>query len=229
MAIKYKGPVPEAPPPAETAHPVPESRPSRAPVPARKAPRLSPFGLVLAFASTAGLAGCITLLYQGMAFIMETEGGFVAVGGPYEIAHPAPEWVLLIPLSIMGLFAFGGLSISLDGRGMGMSLVLPGWVALFVALGWNFLRLGLVNPPEGLQGAWGWILSGVVFWIMGLGPAFIAVRGFIRDGAEAFEWSRSYMTFHLNPPPIAPVYLVIQLIGAAAGVAGGIALFAILG
>ena len=59
------------------------------------------------------------VLYQGMAEIMTTQGGFVASGGPYEIAHPAPGWGWLVPVSILALFAFGGLSLWASMRGWG--------------------------------------------------------------------------------------------------------------
>ena len=42
----------------------------------------------------------LTLLYQGMRAIMYL-GGFVASGGPYAIAHPAPGWVWIVPVSII--------------------------------------------------------------------------------------------------------------------------------
>ncbi len=193
--------------------------------------RVSVFGLAAATAISAGLAGCIALLYLGMAAIMETEGGFVATGGPYEIAHPAPDWVWLLPLSIMTMFVFGGLSVWASVRGWGIGLIVFAWMGLFLALGWNFLRLGLIDPPENLQGAWGWILSGVVFWVMGLAPALGLIRA-VRDGWRAVRERQALRGPGMFGLPdgggTTPVYLVAQLLGVAGGIAGAAALFAAL-
>lgn len=184
--------------------------------------RLSPLGLILAPSAAAGVAMGITLLYRAMAYIMETEGGFVASGGPYEIAHPAPTWVGLVPLSVFGMIIFGGIGVAIGKRGWGESPLLYGWIGLFTALGWNFLRLGF-NPPENLVGAWAWIMCGVVFWIMGLAPAGLIVSWAI----DAFKDARAH-----RPPatvagrPTRGIYLAMQVAGVAAGIIGANALFA---
>lgn len=53
-------------------------------------PRQSPALLAATAAAAFGMALCLTVLFLGMRTVMITEGGFVAVGGPYVIAHPAP-------------------------------------------------------------------------------------------------------------------------------------------
>ena len=186
-------------------------------------------GWVVAFAGAAGLAGCITLLYRGMAVIMSTEGGFVASGGPYEIAHPAPDWAWLVPLSIMSGMAFGGMSLAGSFRGWGVNPALFAWMGLFISLGWNFLRLGLIDPPENLESGWGWVVSGVVFWLMGFAPSVMLVH-VVRD-----TW-RQVLGRQTGPARIAwampaatrttPAYVAAQLLGVAGGIAGALALFA---
>jgi hypothetical protein len=191
-------------------------------------PELSPLGVASALIGAAGITGCIALLYQAMATIMATEGGFVAAGGPYEIVHPAPDWVWLVPVSIMGMFAFGGLNTWASTRGWGVNAILFAWMGLFIALGWNFLRLGLFDQPDGLRGAWGWVLSGVVFWAMGLAPAVGLIR-WVREGWREIRARQAYQApsaFGLpTDTDTTCAYVLAQLAGVAAGVAGAIALF----
>jgi hypothetical protein len=120
--------------------------------------------------AAGGLACCVTLLNLAGRVIMGL-GGFVASGGPYEIAHPAPEFVLVVPGSIVGGFAFGGYSALVSSRTGGFSLLPLVWSGLFVSLGVQFGIMGL-NPPGGRGLAWGWILCAIVFIPMGLGPLF---------------------------------------------------------
>ena len=193
----------------------------------RSGPGFSAVGALAAFAGAAGIAGGVTLLYRSMAAIMATEGAFVASGGPYEISHPAPHWVWLVPVSIMAGIALGGLSLVASFRGWGINPVLFAWMGLFIALGWNFLRLGILDRPEGLTSAWGWWVSGIVFWAMGLTPAVTTVR-FVRgewrrmagaaDASEPRAWWAGALT-------TTPTYVFIQLIGVAVGIAGALVLF----
>lgn len=178
-------------------------------------------GLMLALLGAGGIAASITVLYHSMGTIMETSGAFVASGGPYEIASPAPNWVWVLPVAIWTMLIFGGLALWATKKGWGESPLLYGWMGLFISLGWNFLRLGF-NPPEFMASAWGWIVSGVVFWIMGLIPA-----GFVVSWAiDAFKDARAH-----RPPstisgrPTRGIYLAIQVVGVAAGILGGSALF----
>lgn len=184
-------------------------------------------GLLLAVLTAAGIAASIALLYQGMADIMETSGGFVATGGPYVIAQPAPDWVALMPLSVMGIIFFGIANIWAASRGWGISLVIYAWMALFISLGWNFLRLGF-NPPKGLQGAWAWILCGVIFWIMGFWPLLLLLA----PGRSWFEALVSRQSGDARKAWRVPkrsdttgAYLAAQVVGAVAGVVGAVVLF----
>lgn len=118
---------------------------------------------------------CLTLLFFGMRGVMDL-GGFVAQGGPYEIAHPAPDWVWIVPAAIVGGFLVGGINLMAAHRAGGYSLVLPVWCVLFLSLGWNFLEYGL-RPPDGDGLAWGWLVCAALFLVMGLAPLLGSVIG----------------------------------------------------
>lgn len=130
----------------------------------------------------AGLAFSITTLWLSMRVVMGI-GGSCASGGPYVPAVECPDIVVaLTPLSILGLFVFGGIAAwgaaGLSGAWMG--LIFLTWPALFLSLGWNFLEFGL-KPPGAEPGelAWGWLICAVVFGLMGGVPlvgGILAVR-----------------------------------------------------
>jgi len=127
-----------------------------------------------------GLAFSLTILWLSMRSVMGV-GGACASGGPYVPAVPCPDVVIaLTPLSVFGLFLFGGLAgwgaLSLGGGWL--SLIFLGWPVLFMSLGWNFLEFGF-NPPGADPGelAWGWLFCGVIFELMGAGPLVLALWG----------------------------------------------------
>jgi hypothetical protein len=197
-----------------------------------------PAGALAAVAASAfGLAFCMTLLWFGMRDVMDL-GGFVASGGPYEIAHPAPDWVWIMPVSIvLGLAcAFG--NVVAAWRADGFNLALPAWGALFVSLGWNFLEYGL-RPPGGGGPVWGWLVCAVVFFAMGLpvipmlikgtGP-LVSPRGVRRrpsalrmSGGVVFETGTPAADAYAGRPWKA--YLGLNLAAIACGIAAGWALF----
>ena len=113
----------------------------------------TPGALAAVAASDLVLALCMTMLFLGMRDIMDL-GGFVASGGPYVIAHPAPGWVWVMPLSIvLGLAAAFGNAVAAS-RAHGFNLAVAAWPALFLSLGWNFLstactRRAAVSRPPG--------------------------------------------------------------------------------
>jgi hypothetical protein len=138
-----------------------------------------------------GLAFTLTILWLSMRAVMGI-GGACASGGPYVPAVECPDAVVLLtPLSIFGIFIFGGLAAwggaSLGGRWI--ALIALGWPALFLSLGWNFLEFGFF-PPGGNDGewVWSWIICGVVFVLMGGIPLVIGIRG----AAEVAGSHRAY-------------------------------------
>jgi hypothetical protein len=133
----------------------------------------------------AGMAASITLLFLGMRAVMQV-GGFCADGGPYVIeTHCPPGVALVMTLTFPALFVFGGLMLwkgSAIGEGWA-ALTMLAWPALFLSLGWNFLEFG-VNPPGGGL-AFGWLIPGVMFMLLGGVPLFVGLRGMRGDGGGA--------------------------------------------
>ncbi len=139
-----------------------------------------PRSIVLYLLGIGGLAFTLTILWISMRLVMGI-GGFCASGGPYIPRVECPDAVIaLTPLSIFGLFIFGGLALwggaQLGGGWAG--LVSLAWPALFLSLGWNFLEFGL-NPPGADPGelAWGWLICAVVFGLMGGVPLILGIWG----------------------------------------------------
>ena len=123
-------------------------------------------------------SACLTLVFLGMRSVMEI-GGSCAEGGPFVPIQPCPDGApLALTGGIFGLFGAAGLMIwfgSRLGRGY-VGLVFLGWPALFISLGFNFLQFGL-SPPDGGPVEWGFVVPGVLFWIMGIGPLLFGLWG----------------------------------------------------
>ena len=186
-----------------------------------------PLAWSLVAVSAFGVSACIAALFMGMRGVMDL-GGWVAAGGPYEIASPAPDWVWIVPVSIVAGVAFGGLNFVAAWRAGGFTLLPFIWTALFFSLGWNFLEYGF-RPPEGDGPVWGWIVCGVVFWLMAI-PAVPSFYGgkylFGRLGVTAaFQPLNAATGAPEQAPPHRVGYLVMNVVAIAAGVVAGLYLF----
>jgi hypothetical protein len=119
----------------------------------------------------------ITLLFLGMRAVMDI-GGACADGGPYVTAQPCPSGTPLAMLGGMfGLFGAAGLIMWFGSQisTAAAAVVALGWPALFLSLGWNFINYGL-RPPDGEPGpVWGWLIPGILFWVMGAAPVVVAI------------------------------------------------------
>ena len=121
----------------------------------------------------------LTIMYYGMRGVMML-GGFVASGGPYEIAHPAPDWVWLMPVSVLLMVFSIFTSIFSAPKINGPNIMALSWSAIFLSLGWNFLEFGFgIGMGGGL--AIGWIICAVFFIPMGLLPLIFVLRSFFRS------------------------------------------------
>jgi hypothetical protein len=125
--------------------------------------------------SLFGFVFCLTCLYLAMRGIMRL-GGMVARGGPYAIAHPAPGYAWIFPVSMLTGAVFIGINAFTSRRVGGLSVLALSWPAAFLALGWNFLDFAF-NATRGHGPVWGWLVCGVVFVLMGGLPLIYVAQG----------------------------------------------------
>ena len=135
--------------------------------------------VVLYLLGIVGLAAGITLLFLGMRAVMDV-GGFCAEGGPYVIETQCPEGAA--GATLLGIFGgLAGLFLAIwKGAAIGeraVGVLFLAWPALFGVIGLNFLVYGFDPPGDGAGWAWGWLICGVVFWVMAFGPLLLAWSG----------------------------------------------------
>ena len=140
----------------------------------------------------------VTLLFLGMRAVMDV-GGACADGGPYVSAQPCPNGVPLAMIGGMfGLFGAAGLIVwfgSQIGKAAA-SIVALGWPALFLALGLNFMDYAF-KPPDGEPTpVWGWLIPGVLFWLIGGAPLAVGLLAWreARAGRPGNRLSRQLAT-----------------------------------
>ncbi len=149
----------------------------------------------------------ITLLFLGMRAVLDV-GGACADGGPYVTAQPCPTGTPLAMVGGMfGLFGAAGLIVWFGSRigGAATAIVALGWPLLFVSLGYNFVDYGL-HSPDGEPGiVWGWVIPGVLFWIMGIAPLIVAIAAWreARAGRQGNRMSQTVVN-RLRPIPRRP-------------------------
>jgi hypothetical protein len=170
-----------------------------------------------------GMALCITVLFLAMRGLMDL-GGFVAIGGPYEIAHRAPSWHWVLPASIVLGMMLGFANAALAAAAGGFNLALPAWSALFLALGWNFAEYGVHPPGGGL--VWAWIVCAVLFFAMGLAPLLLWVgRGAMVESVRFQMRQRGRYNplsgFEADSRGYRRAYLAINCCAVVAGVVLG--------
>lgn len=175
-----------------------------------------PRRLMWSIALPLGFAFLLTLLFLAMRGVMDL-GGMVALGGPYEIAHPAPGYWWTFPLSIIGMvliifWNMGMFSMFTIGQVKSSLVALLFWPAIFLSLGWNFLEYGIFRSG-GLS--WGWVVCGVAFVAMGGFPVYLALKN--TTGRRLMEAAR------INRKGLLP-----QLAGIAAGIPLGVLLFRVV-
>jgi hypothetical protein len=128
-------------------------------------PALPVLALTIATLAAFGIALGMTILWTTMRDILAL-GGMVAKGGPYEIEHPAPDWVEIVPAAIVVMMACLFINAFAAIRLGRLTLMLPTWTALFASLGWNFLVYGL-HPPVGFEGVVvPWLVCAVTFFLL---------------------------------------------------------------
>jgi hypothetical protein len=152
----------------------------------------------------AALVGSVLILGLALAWAflsmraVMVVGGSCADGGPYVSSQPCPSGAgfigLAIPLMLVaafvGSFAAGSLSAP--------NLLIPMWAGLFGSLGWNFLEYGVTTPGGSVPG---WIICGVVFWMMALPAVYIIALGLVsaiapRAGATSYPSARRWWALY---------------------------------
>ena len=139
--------------------------------------------LMLAALGYAGGAMSITLLFLGMRIVMDV-GGYCAEGGAYVIQTHCPDAAApSMFIGMFGIFLFGFIATVYGVRLGGIWAAAPvlGWAALFGTLGWNFMEYGVFAPPSGSIEI-GWLICGVLFWIMAFVP-LLALVPILRSGS----------------------------------------------
>jgi hypothetical protein len=183
-----------------------------------------PLSLAGVAVGAAGVAASLAALYLGMRELMVENGGSCASGGPYQVApgHACDgrSWVLFVApfvgLALTALLVSASDAWS-DSRISGIGALI--WAALFGALGWNFMELGIHppvtgNPPVEMSGTGAWILCGGLFWAMALG-------GLVYAGYAMRDY---FFTSPSDPAPgSAPPPLVRAAVNVAAAQAPGFA------
>jgi hypothetical protein len=140
-------------------------------------------------AARAGIVvGCVVVLGLSLAWAflsmraVMVVGGSCADGGPYVSAQPCPSGAgfigLAIPLMLLAAFLGSFAAASLPAP----NLLVPMWAGLFGSLGWNFLEYGITTPGGPVVG---WIICGVVFWVMALPAVYLVVLGLLNAIAPA--------------------------------------------
>ena len=160
--------------------------------------------VVMAAVGWLGLAACLTLVFLAMRAVMDV-GGACADGGPYVSAQSCPEGS--VAAMLLGIFlGMGfGLLASVGGIAVGgiwAATPVLAWSALFGSLGWNFLDYGLVNPPPEIGIDLGFVIPGVVFWIMAAVPLLgvASAMSLLRVGSAARRPAPSGSTFTMDGP-----------------------------
>jgi hypothetical protein len=165
------------------------------PRPSLADPRVT-FPVIVASVMLLGLT--VAWAFLSMRVVMDV-GGSCADGGPYVSAQSCPGGAgfigLAIPLMLVAAFV-GSVAAASQGA---PNLLVPMWAGLFLALGWNFLAYGL-GGSGGTDP--GWVVCGVVFWLMGLPALFFL--GYGTQEGQARRW--------------LPVYAVLGGVGALLGV-----------
>jgi len=117
----------------------------------------------------------MTVVFLGMRAVMAI-GGACASGGPFVPIRPCPDGVpiLLVGGIWIGLILAFAYTLMVVGTDV-PSIAGLFWPGLFLSLGWNFLDYGF-DPPGAGGVAWGWLVPGVLFFLMGGIPLWWVMR-----------------------------------------------------
>ena len=140
--------------------------------PARAATRPSGKAVTVTVLCVLLIGVTLTWAFFSMRSVMDV-GGSCADGGPYVSAQPCPDgsWLIAVAVPVMLLTAMLG---SATAMSIGApNLLIPLWGLLFGCLGWNFLEFAFAGPGI----VWGWLICGVMFWLMAAPAVFAILLG----------------------------------------------------
>lgn len=163
-------------------------------------------GSLAVFFSLAALVCGMTLLFLAMRSVMEI-GGSCGSDGVHQPIRACPEGA---PLATLGGI-FGGAAGLLAYIWASLNYGAPSWAwlawpGLLLPLGWNFLEFGL-DPPGGGGFEWGWLVCGVLFWLMGGVPLVLFAKPLARAALPIGRGERPRATAAPRPRR-EPVQLV---------------------
>jgi hypothetical protein len=147
-------------------------------------------------ASVLVLGTTITWAFFAMRSVMDV-GGSCADGGPYVSAQPCPDgsWLIAVAVPVMILTAIFGSLAAMSVNAPNLLILM--WALLFGALGWNFLEYAFKGPDL----VWGWLVCGVMFWLMAAPAVFLMLVALTnavapprerRSGTGARWWVPAY-------------------------------------
>jgi len=126
---------------------------------------------ILTFLGLAMSCAALTTLFLSMRAVMEI-GGACGSGGAVVYRRACPEgtgglmmFSIFGGLIFLGVYAFSTYALN---------LVAFAWPALFISLGYNFFDYG-INPPNDDGAVVGWLICGVLFFLMGGVPLAFAI------------------------------------------------------
>lgn len=139
--------------------------------------------VVLTFIGLVGATAALCVLFLSMRAVMDIGGVCASGNTPYNPRVPCPNGVpgLLMGSIFGGLIALAIYAVST----FAINIVLLGWPALFISLGFNFFDYGISPPADFGDGpVWGWIICGIVFVLMGGVPLLVWI-GAVMQGRES--------------------------------------------
>jgi hypothetical protein len=140
-------------------------------------------GIALIVVGVAAFSACLRSAYTGMRDVIVVDGGSCASGGPYVVARQCSGTdTRLLLVGILGGLVAAAIYVAGTSRvgRPGSSAWLVCWAGMFGVLGWNFMRQ-VVHPAPGSTGTSGWLISGVVFWLLAAGGLVPLVGGLASD------------------------------------------------
>lgn len=157
----------------------------------------------------------LTVLFLSMRAVLNI-GGFCAEGGPYEIAVHCPKGIPVLA-SVSPLLMIASIFVYISAAESYVTGVFLFWSGIFLSLGWNFLEFALY-PPQGEGIVYGWLVCGIMFGLMGIGPFIYVVKGFLQG------LSGRAVILPGERGPDLRIFL-LDLAGIALGIWAGISLF----